>query len=260
MNRLIALFGLLVAGWPVLHWYGLRLHDGSDEPLGLAALAVAVFFAPRDGWQDRLSRVKIVALIVLLGGGALGYPWIPALMRGLLFVAMIGMAMAPKNWALAWTALLALSLPLVSTLQFYLSYPLRLPTTQLSALLLRACGFDVHANGTTLLWAGERVIVDAPCSGIHMAWAGLFFAATLACMRRFSSWETLRLFRWAGALVFGANVVRSTALFFLGAGIWRLPAFAHEGIGLVMFAVTLVFIYLCGMQARIPASGTHWGL
>lgn len=247
MNRLTALFALLIAGWPVLHWYGLRLHDGSDEPLGLVALAVAAFFAPREGWRDRLSRAQIVGLVLLLGTSAVGYPWIPALARALVFVATIGIVMAPKNCALAWTVLLALSLPLVSTLQFYLGYPLRLPTTQLSALLLRVCGFGVHANGTTLLWAGERVIVDAPCSGVHMAWAGLFVAATLACARRFSSRETLRLFRWAGAMVFVANVIRSTALFFLGAGIWRLPAFAHEGIGLALFAMTVVFIYLSAM-------------
>jgi exosortase/archaeosortase family protein len=254
MNRLIALLGLLVAGWPVLHWYELRLHDGSDEPLGLVALAVAVFFAPREGWRERLSRAQIVGLAILLGGSAVAYPWIPALVRGLVFVGMIGIVMAPQSCALAWTALLALSLPLVSTLQFYLGYPLRLPTTQLSALLLRAVGFDVHANGTMLLWVGERVIVDAPCSGIHMAWAGLFVAATLACMRRFSSWETLRLFRWTGAMVFVANVVRSTALFFPGAGIWRLPAFAHEGIGLGMFTVTVGFIYLCALRSRTPTA------
>jgi exosortase/archaeosortase family protein len=147
--------------------------------------------------------------------------------------------------------LLALSLPLVSTLQFYLGYPLRLPTTQLSALLLRLCGIHVHANGTTLLWAGERVIVDAPCSGIHMAWAGLFVAATLACWRRLSSRDTLRLFRWTGALVFVANVFRSTALFFLGAGIWRLPAFAHEGIGLLVFAATVLLIYFGAMRQKV---------
>lgn len=257
MNRLIAFFGLLVAGWPVLHWYALRLHDGSDEPLGLVALAVAVFFAPRAGWRDQFSRTQIVLLVFMLAVSALGYPWIPALVRGLIFVGMTGSVVAPKDCALAWTALLALSLPLVSTLQFYLGYPLRLPTTQLSALLLRICRFDVHANGTTLLWAGERVIVDAPCSGIHMAWAGLFVAATLACMRRLSSWETLRLFRWTGVLVFVANVIRSTALFFLGAGIWSLPAFAHEGIGLAMFAVTVVLIYLCAMRGGILAR-TSW--
>jgi len=250
MNRLTVFFGLLVAGWPVLRWYGLRLHDGSDEPLGLVAIAVAVFFAPRDGWWDRLAGAKVGGLALVVGIGALGYPWIPALVRGILFVGLVGFTIAPKSCALAWTALLALSLPLVSTLQFYLGYPLRLPTTQLSAWLLQLCGFDVHANSTTLLWAGERVIVDAPCSGIHMAWAGLFVAATLACGWRLSSAETLRLFRWTSVLVFVANVFRSTALFFLGAGIWRFPAFAHEGIGLLVFGVTVILIYLAAQRRR----------
>ncbi len=242
MSRLTALLGLLFAGWPVLRWYGLRLHDGSDEPLGLAALAVALCFAPRNGWKEQLARPHVFALIVFLAIYALAYPWLPALARALLFVLMIGVTIAPKNHALGWTTLLVLSLPLLATLQFYLGYPLRLPTTQLSAAMLRLCGVDAHADGTTLLWAGERVIVDAPCSGIQMAWAGVFVAATLACAHRLPWRDTLRLFRWAGALIFFANILRSTALFCLGAGLWHLPGYAHEGIGLVLFALTAVLI------------------
>ena len=242
MTRFTTLLGLLLAGWPVLRWYGLRLHDGSDEPLGLAAIAVALFFAPRSGWKETLPQSRIVALTVLLAIYALVYPWLPALARALLFVLMIGLTVAPKTSFVGWTTLLFLSLPLLSTLQFYLGYPLRLPTTQLSAALLRICGVDAHADGTTLLWAGERVIVDAPCSGIQMAWAGVFVAATLACWHRLPWRDTLRLFRWTGALIFLANVIRSTALFCMGAGLWHLPAFAHEGIGLVLFALTAILI------------------
>lgn len=242
MTRLITLLGLLLAGWPVLRWYGLRLHDGSDEPLGLAAIAVALFFAPRSGWKETLPPSRIVPLVVLLATYALAYPWLPALARASLFVLMIGITVAPKTSFIGWTTLLILSLPLLSTLQFYLGYPLRLPTTQLSAALLRLCGVDARADGTTLLWAGERVIVDAPCSGIQMAWAGVFVAATLACWQRLPWRDTLRLFRWACALIFIANIFRSTALFCLGTGLWQLPAYAHEGIGLVLFALTAVLI------------------
>jgi len=242
MPRLTAFLGLLLAGWPVLRWYGLRLQDGSDEPLGLAALAIALLFAPRSGWREPLTRPRLFALLSLLSLYALAYPWFPALARALLFVLMIGIAVAPKSFALAWTTLLVLSLPLLATLQFYLGYPLRLPTTQLSAALLRLCGIDACADSTTLLWAGERVIVDAPCSGIQMAWAGVLVASTLACWHRLPWRDTLRLFRWAGALIFIANVFRSTALFCMGAGLWHLPASAHEGIGLGLFALTALLI------------------
>lgn len=254
MMRITTLLGLLLAGWPVLRWYGLRLHDGSDEPLGLAAIAVALFFAPRSGWKENLAHSRLIALIVILTAYALAYTWLPALARALLFVVMIGLTVAPKKYALGWTTLLILSLPLLSTLQFYLGYPLRLPTTQLSAALLRLCSVDAHADGTTLLWAGERVIVDAPCSGIQMAWAGVFVAATLACWHRLPWRDTLRLFRWAGALIFLANVIRSTALFCMGAGLWHLPAYAHEGIGLVLFALTAIFIAHLATRQSAPVS------
>lgn len=242
MTRFNALVGLLLAGWPVLRWYGLRLRDGSDEPLGLVALAVACFFVRENDWRSKLSTQRSIGLIGALSVYVLAYPAMPALLRALVFVVMVGLAAAPKVCAFGWTTLLGLSLPVVSTLQFYLGYPLRLPTTQLAAMLLRCVGIAARADGTTLLWAGERVIVDAPCSGIQMAWTGAFLAATLACWQQLSLRETLALFRWAGGIVFAVNVVRASALFLLGAGIWRPPAFAHEGIGLLLFATAIFLI------------------
>jgi exosortase/archaeosortase family protein len=243
MSRLTALLGVLLAGWPVLRWYGLRLCDGSDEPLGLVALTVAIFFAPRAGWLEPLPLSRIVKLSLFVTAYLVAYPFMPALLRALIFIFTIGIIAAPSGFAFGWTVLLGLSLPLISSLQFYLGYPLRVPTTQLTALLLQLFGIDAHASGTTLLWLGERMIVYAPCSGIQMAWAGSFVAATLACWLRLSWRNALRLFRWAGAIVFVANLVRSTVLFLMGAGIWRLPDFAHEGIGLLLFAGTVMLIY-----------------
>lgn len=250
MSRLVALIALLPTGWPVLRWYGLRLQDGSDEPLGLVAFAVACMFTRNNDWREELSPPLVLLLVALLAGYVGLYPWMPALARALVFVVMIALVAAPKKIMAGWMTLLMLSLPLVSTLQFYLGYPLRLPTTQLSALLLRCCGVAAHADGTTLLWAGERVIVDAPCSGIQMAWTGLFVAATLSCWQGLSSRETFRLFRWAGGIVFCANVFRAAALFLMGAGIWRLPPFAHEGIGLVLFAGAIWLIYFRAVRLQ----------
>lgn len=244
LSRRIALGGVLLAGWPVLRWYVLRLRDGSDEPLGLLALAVALFFAPRAGWGQPVGRVALLVLLGLISILILAEPWLPALVRALLMVTMVGVVVAPPRIGFGWTALLALSLPVMATLQFYLGYPLRVATAFLSALLLRTGGLDVQADATTLLWAGERVIVDAPCSGLHMAWSGAFVAATVGCWLKLPWSETVRLFRWTGAIIFAANLIRSMVLFMMGAGLWRLPSFAHEGIGLVLFAVAVVAIYL----------------
>jgi len=50
VSRAAVVTALALAGWPVARWYVARVSDGSDEPWGLAALAVAMVFAPRTGW------------------------------------------------------------------------------------------------------------------------------------------------------------------------------------------------------------------
>ncbi len=252
-TRLHCTVGLLCAGWPNLRWYALRLNDGSDEPLGLLALLVAVVFAARASLFELIPRRSLTLICAGLCVYLAAYPWLPPLARALWFIPLLALAAAPRGFAFAWTTLLALSLPLISSLQFYLGYPLRLATTQLSVALLNLFGQRVEAQATTMLWAGERVIVDAPCSGIQMAWSGLFLAAVLACWRRLPTRDALRLFRITGALVFIANLLRATALFLMGTGQWRLPAFAHEGIGLALFAITAVLI--CTL--RLPCPRPH---
>jgi len=168
---------LALASWPVVRWYSARISDGSDEPWGLAALAAALVFAPRTGWTEPLSRCHAWFLCGLVAMYTASYNVLPPLAHALLAVTALGVAVGRRGFPLAWWALLVLSLPLVATLQFYLGYPLRLATTALCVPLLRSGGLHVVAESTTLRWAGETVIVDAPCSGIHMLWTGLFLAA-----------------------------------------------------------------------------------
>jgi exosortase/archaeosortase family protein len=227
-SRAVALLALLIAGWPVARWYAVRLNDGSDEPWGIAALAAALVFAPREGWREALPAPRWIAL------GAI--------------TSLYGLAQfleAPS---------LVLALPIIATLQFYLGYPLRLATAVLSTGLLKLGGLTVQASGTTLLWAGERVVVDAPCSGIHMLWTGLFIAAVLACWQQLDWRGTLRLLQRASLVVFAANVIRATALFCLETGLWPTTPWAHEGAGLVLFAAAAGTIYfLSGKKAVIHA-------
>jgi exosortase/archaeosortase family protein len=242
-SRAVVVLTLGLACWPVARWYVVRLSDGSDEPWGLAALAAALFFAPREGWLEPLTRNRLLALCGLLAVYAIGFHWLPPLVHALLFVTTLAVAVGRKGFPLAWWALLVLSLPLIATLQFYLGYPLRLATTALCVPLLRLGGLHVAAEATALHWAGETVIVDAPCSGIHMLWTGLFLAAALACWQRLDGRGTLRLLRWASGAVFVANVLRATALFCIEAKLWPSPAWAHEGVGLALFALAAGVIY-----------------
>jgi exosortase/archaeosortase family protein len=196
----------------------------------------------------------------LISAYAASYGLLPPLAHALLFVTAIGIAVGRQGFPLAWWALLVLSLPLVATLQFYLGYPLRLATTALGVPLLRLGGVHVVAEGTALHWAGETVIVDAPCSGIHMLWTGMFLAAALACRQELGLRSTLRLLRRASLAVFVANVLRATALFCIEAKIWPSPPWAHESVGLALFGAAAVVIFIAsenkaGAVRAAPSSG-----
>lgn len=251
-TRAAAVLAVLLAGWPVLRWFFLRLGDGSDEPHGLVALAAALVFAPWRAWREPLSPRRHALLAALLAFYCAAFPFAPPLARALLFVALLAVAAAPPRFAFAWGALLALSLPVVATLQFYLGYPLRALTAWLCTPILALGGLDVHAAGTTLIWAGERVIVDTPCSGLRMLWTGLALAAALACHYKLDTRAAIALFRLAALAVFVANVLRATALFCLETNLWPNPAWAHETTGLVLFALAAAVV-LALAERRVTA-------
>jgi exosortase/archaeosortase family protein len=220
-----------------MRWYSLRLNDGSDEPWGLVALAAALVFAPWRSWRDPLPARRLVWLCGILAIYIVAYPWMPPLVRALVLVTTLGLAAADRGFPAAWWGLLVLSLPVVATLQFYLGYPLRLLTTQLCVPLIALAGQTARAAGTTLYWAGERVVIDAPCSGLRMLWTGLFFAACLACWHRLDARRAFTLMRLASLALFLTNVLRATLLFFFETGLWSAPAGSHEGAGLLCFSL-----------------------
>mgnify|MGYP001354366258 CR=1 FL=1 len=238
-TRGAAMAAWMLAGWPVWRWYLARIGDGSDEPWGLAALAVAMAFVP---WR-RLREPLPPGAALCVGGAAaavfLGYELLPALVRGwfwmLALVALIGRA----GPALARAGLLLLSLPVVATAQFYLGFPLRALTAACSVPLLHLFGYEVTRQGTALRWAGETVLVDAPCSGIQMLWTGLFAACVLAAVRGLGGRGTLRLLRWASVTVAVANLLRCVALFLIEVRLGAPVRWQHEGIGLVLFGAAL---------------------
>ncbi|MFT3828179.1 MAG: archaeosortase/exosortase family protein [Opitutaceae bacterium] len=241
-SRAAAVAAWAVAGWPVWRWYVARIRDGSDEPWGLAALVVSLVFLP---WRRLRERLPLGA--ALLAGAVvltvfLGYGWLPALVRGGLWMVALMVLGGTGGPALARGGLLLLSLPVVATAQFYLGFPLRALTAACSVPVLRLCGYEVVRQGTALRWAGETVLVDAPCSGIQMLWTGLFAACALAALRGLGGGATLRLLRWAGATVAGANLTRCVTLFLLEVRGGGLPAWWHSGVGLACFGAALAVV------------------
>ncbi|NJR42395.1 MAG: exosortase/archaeosortase family protein [Akkermansiaceae bacterium] len=139
---------------PVIYWFCQRLNDGSDEPLGLLTLLLALVLA----WRDRSSlsagksaRIGGAVLILMSVIGILGLP--PMLRAGL---AVAGVAMSygihQKSGLLG---LLMLSLPVTASMQFYLGYPLRVVAAEGTIRLLELGHIVAFRSGTQIELNGK---------------------------------------------------------------------------------------------------------
>lgn len=235
--------GIALAFWPVWRWYLLRLDDGTDEPMGLVALATAGWFL----WQKRDGlgvdhRSVLMATMGLLGYAA-AFPWLAPLPRAVVALTVIALALRLPKAGPGICLLLLLSLPVIATAQFYLGWPLRSLTAVGSEGLLRMAGFsDLVREGTVIWWRETPVHVDAPCSGVRMLWTGLFIHAAFLALHG-SGWRrSLWLTPLVMLLIVAANVIRATLLFFQESGAVHLPDWTHPGIGLVVFAGLLALL------------------
>ncbi|AEG91115.1 exosortase Q [Ramlibacter tataouinensis] len=232
---------LAAALWPTWWWMGRRLADGSDDPLGLLALAALAVLAwrsrhrlraaPRLGWL--LAALGCV-LLATAGQGLLP-PLALALASLLGLAAGLAAFLPPGTPRAPVTGLAVLSLPLLASLQFYAGYPLRVLTAEASRWLLGLV-FRVEREGATLWVEGRRVIVDAPCSGVQMVWFGYFTACVAALLLARGDRAFLTRLPAVGALVLAGNVLRNTLLVAAEGAGRPLPGWAHEVAGLAVLA------------------------
>ena len=193
--------------------------------------------APPRRWETLPATLALLAY-------AASFPFVPPLASALLAFAALGF-----SWSLwrhgtpfrPWTLGLALlGLPMAASLQFYLGYPMRVASGAVALVLLRLSGIPVVREGVYLRWGGELVMIDAPCSGIRMLWAGAAArllpgravpharARVAARGRRGRACWRCSATRCARRRCSGRTPPRSPAS--------RCRAAAHEGIGIVAFA------------------------
>jgi exosortase/archaeosortase family protein len=251
-SRWVPVAALMLAFWPVWRWYVLRMADGSDEKLGLVALVTLAVLAVAKARQGEACRLPLPAAAVLVGLYALTYPWLPPLARAVIAVSTAGLFVSALAFGRAFRpavwGLLLLALPVTASMQYYLGYPMRVAAGRASAWLVGLTGVSVTARGTCLRWMGETVAVDAPCSGVHMLWAGAWLSFTLACLYGLPAMRTFALAAFSAVAVLAGNAVRAAVLFYKEAGLVHWPAWAHEGVGVVVFAATALVI-LGGVRA-----------
>jgi exosortase/archaeosortase family protein len=238
-----------LALWPHGAYLVQRATDGSDDPLGLLALAAVATLA---GWHRHslrpTPRLAWLAASMALALAANGAWWagVPALLASLL--AALSLVGALWAW---WPAaqpraplagLVVLALPWIASLQFYLGYPLRVVTAQLSAWGLQLAGLPATRSGASMVVNGHLVIVDAPCSGVQMAWLAYFTACGAAAALGTSDRVFVRRAAWIGAIVLAGNVLRNSVLVALESRPAGLSAAWHEAIGLAVLGVVCVAV------------------
>ena len=241
----------LLANWPSLAWLFYRFKESDGHCL--FALAILIFFISKEKRLDivAVKHVKwslilnFLALITLFSG-------LPPIALAFILIINLNLFISlsfQKTWFWPSLSLLALSLPIMSSLQFFFGYPLRLLATQASAILLKVGGINVDAHGTVLEWQGRQTVVDAPCSGINMLWAGLLLISIIALYEKLSTLQFFKFFTMGFGVIFLANVIRNTALFYLENTPLQLPEFTHNAVGLFVFALFAFSLLL--IQKRI---------
>ncbi|THD01480.1 hypothetical protein B1810_20045 [Panacagrimonas perspica] len=237
-----------IALWPQAGWMWTRLRDGSDDPLGVVAILALTLIVARHGTTLRRSPrptwMLLATTLLLLAAFATRH--LPPLFAALLGVLSLVAALAawlPSGIArLPLAGLAVLGLPLISSLQFYAGYPLRIVTAELSARVLGAAGVAAERSGASMMVQGQLVIVDAPCSGVQLAWMAYFLACTLAALRDLPDRAFLLRLPLVGALVIVGNIVRNLVLVLLETRPGGLDDASHEAIGLTVLGVVCLLV------------------
>jgi exosortase/archaeosortase family protein len=159
----------------------------------------------------------------------------------------------------AFWGLVALALPVLPSLQFMLGYPMRVVSATLAVALLQAQGLAVARQGTFLLWHGQLVDFDAPCSGVNMLWAGLLLTLMGCVLFRLGAVKVIVAIALSVALAIGSNALRAASLFYVEAGLFvQAPGWWHDGIGLAAFtAASAATLWLLGRLRDIEREGAE---
>ena len=243
--------------WPHWCWAAARVADGSDDPLGVAALGVLVLAVwrlepalraqPQPAWLAVALAASAAATVAAL----VAPPLFGALLAALALAAGLRAFMPAGTAMLPLAGLAVLALPVVSSLQFYAGFPLRVVTAQLSTWGLQAAGWAAERSGTAMVVEGRLVIVDAPCSGVQMVWMAYFCACAVAVVRPVRDGVFMRRLPWIGVLVLGGNVLRNSVLVALEATQAQVSEAVHQGVGLAVLAA------VCAAVVMVMRGGDH---
>jgi exosortase/archaeosortase family protein len=245
---------VVAATWDAWRWYVERVWAAPEEAAALALTIafLAVLAVARPPAPRAPHPIPLVPVAILLAGYAAGHAVLPPIMRAAVAVATtlfcFYVAALKERPPIAFWAQVALALPVLPSLQFTLGYPMRIVSAVLATALLQVHGLVVARQGTFLVWHGEMVQFDAPCSGVNMLWAGLLLTLMGCVLLRLPAPKVMLAVGLSIILAIAGNVLRASSLFYVEAGlIPDAPGWWHDGIGIVAFTLSAaVTLWLLG--------------
>lgn len=259
-NPLLVIALTAAAFWDAWRWYIDRVAASPEEGLSLALTIALTGFLAMAQRPHQLTPVPLMPLAALLVLYAASHTCAPAIVRAAIATVTLLYAcyrsFIGTQPPFAFFGLVALALPVVPSLQFVLGYPMRIISASITVALLQLEGLSVRREGTHMLWNGEIIQFDAPCSGVNMLWGGLMLTLAACVVWRSGSVMTFIAIAASLVLTLAANILRATSLFYIEAGL--IPGAApwwHEFIGLTAFALsaTATIYLLERLRARETA-------
>jgi exosortase/archaeosortase family protein len=245
----------LIAFYPIWIWYSKRLFDGSDEPWGIiAATSAVVLMWVVESQKEPRENIQLTAPILMTLLYAVSVPFAPKMIQAVFAVVAIGSLWSAYRLGTPFhipsIGLLILSLPIISSLQFYLGYPMRMAAGYIAAHLLQMGGLSVSLDGSCLKWGAELVSIDAPCSGIRMLWSGMYLALVLAWWFRLGTSGTFAMATISFIAIVFANALRASALFYLETGLIVAPGWTHDFVGILIFSCLTIAMLFLALRMR----------
>ena len=240
----------VLACWDSWRWTVHRLTQSPEEGLSLlfTLALLAALSLPRLIKRSKPLRIDLVPLTAMLalhaGLNAANAPPIlqsaiaTTALAYLFYRAAHDMAPPPAFWGL-----IALSMPVLPSLQFVLGYPLRVVSASLTVTLLNLQGVPITRDGTYVTVAGETAQFDAPCSGIAMLWALVLVTLMAAVITRLSLAKLSLALLLTVTVAIAANALRVSSLLYATTVLGTSePPWLHEAVGLAAFAVSAVLL------------------
>jgi len=243
---------------PTYIWYARRIWTGGEEAVSAFLIPVCLFVV----WRLRPKVKEKLDYIILGAVGLYTILWVigaPAMIKaGIAIVALLHYTGCLRHFGV--TALAFLSLPWLSSFQYFLGYPLRKVVAEGSSLILNLVSVPVHAEGTGIAFQGSQVFVDPPCSGVRMIWAILFLSAILCSLFK-SSWrQGITTCICAMVLAILGNIIRAAILFFPESKLVHWPDWTHETVGIAAYigVCTALFLSFRFMNYEPKKTNTYY--